>query len=362
MIQHFFYTICLFCITACSHKEPEPEAPSSFPVKVAIAEKKDIPLFIESLGHVESIQKVHLRSRIEGELTGVFFEQGKEVKQGTLLFTIDSKPYEAALKSAQATLAQNKANCILAEEKVKRYKILTKDEYYSQIDYETLQANFSSLSAAVEQSQAEVDKAAIQLNYCWIYAPIDGMMGILQIDSGNLIRADGSEALVTLNQMAPIYVTFSLPEFHLPQIQKARQNKDIKVLAAYEDFKQELFEGELYMLNNAVDEETGMIKLRALFDNANRELWPGQFVRVRLILSKLTNAVVIPSAAIQFTPSGPIAFVVLENNTVEQRNLKLGQREEDFVIVLEGIQAGETIVLEGQMHLFPGASINRVFE
>lgn len=354
--------LSLLFITGCSHKKITPPAPVSFPVKVGIAEQKEAPIFIESLGHVESMTSIQIRSRIEGELTGVFFEEGQEVKSGDLLFTIDSKPYEAALKSAQGALAQNVANRILAEEKVKRYKILTKDEYYSQIDYETLQANFSSLSAAVQQSQGELDKASINLNYCWIYAPIDGMTGILNVNYGNLVRADALEALATLNQMAPIYVTFSIPEFQLPQLQRARQNQDIKVLAAYENFKQEIFEGKLQMINNAVDEQTGMIKLRAIFENTNRELWPGQFIRIRLILTTVPNAVMIPFTAVQMTPEGPIAFVVLENNTVEQRKLKLGMREDDLVIVLEGIQAKENVVLEGQMNLFSGALVHRVFQ
>lgn len=356
----FIVFISLILLFGCSHKKAPATSPPSFPVKIAIAQQKEASHFIEAMGHVESITSILIRSRIEGELTGVFFNQGREVKSGDLLFTIDSKPYEAALKSAQGTLDQNIANRILAEEKVKRYQILTKDEYYSQIDYETLQANLAAASALVQQSQGELDRAKINLDYCWIYAPIDGMMGILQVDYGNLISADSPLPLTSLNQMAPIYVTFSIPEFQLPHIQRAYQKKEIKVLAAYEDFKEETFEGNLYMLDNQVNPETGMIKLRAIFENKALELWPGQFIRTRLILSKIADAIIIPNTAVQLTPTGPIAFVLLDNNTVEQRTLKLGQREDNDVIVLDGIKAGEKIVTEGQINLVSGTHVYTV--
>lgn len=346
----------LALLAACSGEKP-PKASHTYPVRIGQALQKNAPLFLEAMGHVESITTIQIRSRIEGELTGVFFKQGQEVKRGALLFTIDSKPYEAALKQAQAGLEQAQANFILSEEKVKRYRILAKEEYYSQIDYESLQANFAANHAIVQQNKASVDQAAINLDYCWIYAPIDGMLGILNIDYGNLISVEGSTPLITLNQMAPIFVTFSVPEFQLPQIQRAYRKKELKVLAAYDDFDVEQFEGTLFMLDNMVDEKTGMIKLRATFDNDSRELWPGQFVRTRLVLSTLQNAVVIPFSAIQMTQAATIVFIVKEDMSVEERTVKLGQREGEDVIVLEGLKAGEKIVTEGQINLYSGAKV-----
>jgi len=356
-MRSFRWILCLI-LTACASKKIPPPAPA-YPVQIGTAAMKSMPLFLETLGHVESITSIQIRSRIEGELTGVFFRQGQEVKQGDLLFTIDSKPYEAALKEAQGALEQNLANLALAEEKVKRYKILAKEEYYSQIDYETLQANFASAAALVQQNQGALDNAKINLDYCWIYAPINGMLGILNIDYGNLVATpDGNtDPLILLNQMAPIYVTFSIPEFQLPQIQRAYRNQELKVMAAYDNFDEETFEGVLFMLDNRVDPHTGMIKLRATFDNEKRELWPGQFVRTRLILSTLPNAVVIPFTAVQMTLSEPIVFVVKPDLTVEQRNVKLGQREGNDVIVLEGIKGGEKIITEGQINLYSGAKV-----
>lgn len=348
----------LLLLASCS-KQLDPLPAPAYPVQIGMADVKSMPIFIEALGHVESITSIDIRSRIEGELTGVFFKQGQEVKKGDLLFTIDPKPYEAALREAQGSLEQSLANLALAEEKVKRYKILAKDEYYSQIDYETLQANFAANLALVQQNQGALDTAKINLDYCWIYAPIDGMLGVLNVDYGNLIAApDGtSTPLITLNQMAPIFVTFSIPECQLPHLQRAYRKQELKVLACYDHFEKETFAGTLYMLDNQVDPQTGMIKLRAAFPNEDRALWPGQFVRTRLILSMMQSAVVIPSTAIQLTLSEPIVFVVKENNTVEQRTVKLGQREGNEIIVLEGIKGGERIVLEGQINLYNGAKI-----
>lgn len=358
ILLRFFFLAALFCVAACQKKAPPP-APLSYPVRIAEAQSKEAPIFLEALGHVDSITTIEIRSRIEGELTGIYFTQGQEVKKDDLLFTIDPRPYEAALKEAQANLEESLAILALAEEKVKRYRILAKDEYYSQIDYETLQSNFAAASAVVKQNQAQVDNALINLNYCWIYAPIDGMTGILQIDYGNLVGAAGqpSEPLILLNQMTPIFVTFSIPEFQLPQVQKCDRKKTLRVLAAYEDFTEDVFEGKLFMLDNTVDPATGMIKLRGLFENECRELWPGQFIRIRLVLHTIPDAVLIPYAAIQLTQTGPIVFVVKEDFTVEQRTVQLGQREDDQIIILNGIKAGEKIAVEGQLNLYPGVKV-----
>ena len=349
--------VILLLLAASCAKKKEPPPPPSFPVQVTKVQQKDTPIYIEALGHVDPIVSIDLRSRIEGNLTGVYFQQGQEVKRDDLLFTIDPKPYEAALKQAQATLEQYRANLALSQEKVKRYQTLAREEFYSQIDYETLQADYAANLALVEAAQAQVDSALINLDYCWIYAPIDGMMGILEVDYGNLVGNDQQQKLATLNQMSPIYVTFSIPEIRLPEIQKYRRLAPLKTLVAYEHFKEEVFEGTLEIVNNQVDPNTGMIQLRAVFANDCRELWPGQFVRTRLILCTQPSAIVIPYTCVQMTLSGPVAFVIQENMTVERRPLKLGQRQDDQIIVLEGLRAEETIVMEGQINLSPGVKV-----
>lgn len=349
------WILILLLVSGCHKKAMKPVTPI-YPVKAVVAAQKEAPIFIEALGHVDSITAVNIKSRIEGELTGVYFTQGQEVKKNDLLFTIDPRPYEAALKEAQGALEQNLANLALAAEKVKRYRTLVKDEYYSQMDYETLQANLAATAALVEQNRAQVDTAKINLNYCWIYAPIDGMMGILQVDQGNLVANDGT-TLSTLNQMTPIYVTFSIPEYQLSQVLKYQSKGQLKVLAAHEDFSQDAFEGKLFMLNNAVDPNTGMITLRAQFENGDLQLWPGQFIRTRLVLYTMPDAVSIPYTALQLTQSGPVVFVIKEDHTVEQRPVTLGQREDQNVLILKGVQVGEKLVLEGQLNLFSGARV-----
>jgi membrane fusion protein, multidrug efflux system len=345
----------LLVLAACHKPKVEPPTPT-YPVSVSVAEQKEAAIFLEALGHVEAITSVQIRSRVEGELTGVYFTQGQEVKKGDLLFTIDSRPYEASFKQAKATFEQNAAALALAEEKVKRYRLLAKEEYYSQMDFETLQANFASAKALVAQNEAQVEKALLDLNYCKIYAPIDGLTGALQIDQGNLIT-DAGDPLVTVNQMSPIYVTFSLPEFQLSQVQKHRGQNSLKLLATFDDFTQDPFVGELFMIDNAIDSKTGMIQMKGLFNNEKKALWPGQFIRVRLILYSIPSAVVIPYAAIQLTQKEPIVFVLKEDNTVSQRRVKLGQREDDQIVILEGVKVGEKIVTEGQLNLSEGVKV-----
>ena len=291
-------------LSSCHGKKPAIPSTPVYPIQITEAATRDVPIFIEALGHVDSITSINIFSRVEGELTGIYFKQGQEVKKGDLLFTIDPKLYQASLKQAQGALEQSLANLTLSEEKVKRYRLLAKDEYYSQIDYESLQADMAANLALVKENQGQVDGASINLDYCWIYAPIDGMTGILQIDYGNLI-----------------------------------------------------FEGCLYMLDNTVDAKTGMISLRAIFENKNRELWPGQFIRNRIILQTMKDAVVIPYTAIQITQKGPIVFALKADMTVEQRSVKLGQRMDEQVIVLEGVKGGERIVLEGQINLRNGSKV-----
>ena len=349
------YLLCLLLFAGCSKEKAAPQAPV-FPVRVTTVTEQAVPIYLEALGHVDPIVSIEIKSRIEGELTGIFFKQGQEVKQNDLLFTIDPKPYEAALAEARGTLDEQKARLAIAQEKVKRYKVLTQEEYYSQIDYESLQADFAATQGLVEQATGSVQSAEINLNYCKIYAPINGLMGILQVDYGNLVT-NGGQTLVVLNQIAPIYVTFSVPEVDLGKIQKYRRCAALKTVAAYENFNEETFDGTLDIVDNQVDPKTGMIKLRATFTNANRELWPGQFIRTRLVLTTEPNAKVIPATAVQLTLHGPVGFVVKPDGTVEERPLKLGPRQDDVYLVAEGLKTGETIVTEGQINLSTGSKV-----
>jgi multidrug efflux system membrane fusion protein len=347
------YALALSLLFLACSRAKTAAAPPPVPVRAAVATFEEVPLFIDAIGHVESIIQVEIRSRVEGELMEVYFQEGQEVRRGDLLFTIDPRPYQIAVKQAEATLEENLARLALAAEKVKRYAKLTLDEYYSQIDYETLQTQFASLTALVEQNRASLDNAKLNLEYCWIYAPSDGLTGILQIDQGNLVSADGPSALVTVNQMAPIYVTFSVPEKRLPEIRAA--GTSLTTLVAFDSFDQPI-KGFMQMIDNQVDKKTGMVKIRSIFDNLDRSLWPNQFMRTRLI-TQIVPAILVPYTSIQMTQTGPILYVIAPDQTVKVRPVKLGQREDDRVIITNGLEKGERVVTEGQLNLYEGAKV-----
>ncbi|HLB52946.1 MAG TPA: efflux RND transporter periplasmic adaptor subunit [Chlamydiales bacterium] len=349
-----FFLLLFF--SSCQ-KLPEQKEEHAFPVQIGLVTTCKAPIFLEALGHVEPITTIEIRSRIEGAITKIAVQEGSEVKKGDLLFQIDPKPYEAILRQARAQLEENLANLALAEEKLRRYRILAKEEYYSQIDYETLQANYVATAALVEQTRATVERAEINLDYCTISAPIEGRLGILNVTYGNLVSApDGiSGPLILLNQMDPIYVTFSIPEYQLPKIQK--KEAQLQVIASFEDFVSSRFAGKLFMLDNQVGPATGMIRLKAIFENGKRSLWPGQFIRTRVILEEIENALLIPFSAVQMTLTEPIVFVVNEEARVEQRTVLLGQREGTQIMVLKGLKPNEKIVLDGQINLYNGAKV-----
>lgn len=350
------FTLLLFSFSSCSKKQTP--APHAFPVNAAKVIKKDAPLYIDTIGHVEPIITVKIKSRVKGQITGVYFKEGDVVKKGDLLFSIDPLLFQANLDKNKAILLENLASLKIAEEKVRRYTVLTKEEYFSQLDFDQLKSDAERLSAVIKENQADIDSAEINLDYCWIYSPLNGRTGILKIDLGNWVKDDESQTLVTVNQMSPIYVTFSIPENELARLQKFRPKGEVKVRVSFDSLAKDYVEGDLEMLDNTVDEKTGMIALRATFANKTEELWPGQFVRTRLILTISKDALIIPYQAIDITTTGTFVFVVKEDKTVEMRSVKLGQREDEDVIVLEGLKEGETVVTEGLLNLYPGALVN----
>ena len=352
-------TLLLFILLSVScHKKKKQQPVPIFPVNVQEVQAKNSPIFIETVGHVDSIKAVKIKSRVEGELNGVYFEEGDYVKKGDLLFTIDPRPFEAKLKEAEGVLEENIANLALAEDKVVRNRPLVKEEYISEVDFEQLTTTVETTKAIIKQNEGQLQEAALNLEYCWIYSPINGKTGILQIDYGNLIKPNDDNPIITINQIEPIYVTFSIPEVHFPSIMKYHSEADpLKVWVTYDDFLEGHVEGCLELIDNEVDIKTGQIKLRGIFDNLDHHLWPGIFMRTRLILTWMDNAIVIPFQAVLITQSGPVVYVLKEGNTVEKRNVKLGQREDDNIIVLEGVHENEKIVTDGQVNLSPGATV-----
>lgn len=340
--------------SSCSKKKPEP--PRNVPVAVATVMQKDVPLQIRTIGNVETINAVSIKALVGGEIFGVYFKEGQGVRKGEILFKIDPRPYEAALKQAEANLARDEAQAKNAEEDAKRYAVLVQKDFVPKSQSDQFRANADALAALVIADKAQVANSRLQLEYCTIRSPIDGRVGSILVNVGNVVKANDI-TLATINQMVPIYVTFSVPEQNLAGIKKYMKTGRLKVKAVIPGDEQHSEEGVLTFINNTVDTTTGTIQLKGRFENRNRRLWPGQFVDVALTLTTLPNAVVVPGPAVQTGQQGQYVFVVKSDHTVEQRPVTVSGMYDNEAIVTKGVQAGETVVTDGQLQLFPGAKV-----
>jgi len=350
-----FSIICAL-MTSCHKKEMKKPAPS-LPVQTVLSQQKDVYAHIDTIGHVDPIISVDVRSRVEGELVQVHFKEGQEVKKDDLLFTIDPRPFEIKLKETTATLARNEANLKQASDKLTRYTPLLKDEYISQLDYDQLLTDVAVLQATVRENAAMVDAAKLQLEYCYIYSPLEGKTGILKVDQGNMIAPNAQEPLISIHQLQPIYVRFSVPEKDLTEIQKYKKDNELTVLTAFDKFDENAFVGRLIQIDNQVNMKTAQVQLRALYDNESKYLWPGKFVRVRVLLYPIPKAIVIPYQAVEMTSEGPVVFVVTPDDTVTLQKVKLGQRMDENIVIEQGITASTRIVVKGQLNLSNGVSV-----
>jgi membrane fusion protein, multidrug efflux system len=321
------------------------------PVLVATATQKTMPLQIRAVGNVEAYSTVAVKSQVTGVLTQAHFKEGDNVKKGQLLFTIDPRPFEAALKQAEANLARDTAQLQNSREQARRYAELVKKEYVSKEQYDQIRANADAAEAVVQADQAGVENAKVQLSYCYIFSPIDGQVGTLLVNEGNLVRVNDGTPLVVINQVAPIFVTFSVPEQNLPDIRRHITTGSLKVGARFQSDEGRSEQGNLAFIDNAVDRTTGTIKLKAEFKNTDKRLWPGQFINVALTLTTESDAVVVPAEAIQVGPEGQHVFVVKSDNSVEVRPVVVARTDEGEAVIAQGLQAGEQIVREGQFLL-----------
>jgi membrane fusion protein, multidrug efflux system len=344
----------VFFVAACGKKEkPKPRVP----IKAAIASQKTIPVQVRVIGNVEAYSTVSIKAQINGMLEKVLFVEGQDVKRGQLLFTIDPRPFDAALRQAKAALARDIAQERFARVQARRYGELLRDGILTQDQYDQLRANAESLGEAVRADRASVDNAAIQVSYCYIRAPIDGRTGNLQVKQGNLVKANDLPVLVTINKINPIYVTFSVPEKELAEIRKFMVRGTLKVEAIIPNQTGPAETGVLSFVDNAVDTATGTIKIKGTFANEGRRLWPGQFVNVVLTLTSLPNAVVVPTQAVQAGQQGQYVFLVKADRTVESRPVITGEVFNGETVVERGIRPGETVVTDGHLQLVPGARV-----
>jgi multidrug efflux system membrane fusion protein len=327
------------------------------PVVAGTVMKKDVPIYLDGLGTVQAFNTVTVRSRVDGQLQKVAFEEGAEVKAGDLLAKIDPAPFQTQVSQAEGKKAQDEAQLANARLELKRDEALIKDKILSQDVYDTQKALVQQYEAAVQSDQAAIESAKVQLAYTTISAPIDGRAGIRMVDQGNIIRGSDSNGLVVLTQLKPISVMFTLPEQNLRVIQKNRTTNGMAVVAVDRDNKTELDHGTLTVIDNQIDSGTGTIRLKATFPNANLHLWPGQFVNARLLLNVRKNAPVVPASVVQRGPEGAYAFVIKEDETVEMRPIKVGQIEQDMALIEDGLEPGEKVVVDGQYKLQRGSKV-----
>lgn len=338
----------------------EGNSPWDGPVPVRLTEvgSGDFHIELKALGTVTALNTVNVRSRVDGELVKVFFEEGQLVKAGDLLAQIDPRPYQVALQQAEGTLAQNQAQLKNAEIDLARYQGLYAEDSIARQTLDTQQALVGQYRGTVKSNQAAVAEARLNLDFTRIRAPISGRLGLRQVDLGNLVRSSDTTPLVVITQVEPIAVNFTLPEKDLPPVlARVRDNQKLRVEAWDRGEQQRLAEGELHSLDNQIDVATGTVKLKARFTNAGEQLFPNQFVNVRLRVETRQQATLIPSAAVQFGARGTFVFVLGEGDKVQIRDVRIAASDGATSLVEEGVKVGERLVLEGIDKLKDGSQV-----
>ena len=339
-----------------STKATAKASPESIPIVVASVQRKTVPISVEGIGTVEAIASVAVKSRIEGQIVKVAFADGDEVKPGQLLFEIDRRPALAQLRQAEAKLASDLALLARARAQDARYQDLLQQRFISADGYQQYKTGLESALANVEASRAAVDSARLQLEYCTIRSPIVGRAGRIMIQKGNLVKANDGNPLVVINQLQPIFVSFSVPEQYLGQIREASRAA-VSIAARDADGKVVHTAGTLAFVDNAVDAATGTIRLRASVANDDAALWPGQFVLAVLALGEQADALVIPAAAVQTGPKGSYVFVVDAEAKAQLRDVVVADSAGDQALIADGLVAGDKVVVDGQSRLLPGAPV-----
>jgi multidrug efflux system membrane fusion protein len=362
-----FFLTGLVILAACSGG-PAAEEPKAklkerpaVPVTVAVVLSKDVPVQVSAIGNVEAYSTVAVKSRVGGELVGVHFQEGHEVKEGDLLFTIDKAPYEVALREAQARLEKDQALARKAQDDVRRNMPLAEKDFVSRQAYEQYKSSAEAAEAQVKADIAAIDNLGLQLSYCSIRSPISGRTGSLLVQRGNLVKAnDDNKSLVTIHQIQPIYVTFAVPEKYLGEVNRAMKETRplVQVYTGGDAVKTDPLAGTLSFVNNTVDVSTATIRLKASFQNKDRRLWPGQTVTAVLTLGIQPKAVIVPSQAIQSSQAGSYAFVVKQDSTAEMRPVIVARNTNGEAVIEEGLSPGETVVTDGQLSLTPGTRVN----
>jgi multidrug efflux system membrane fusion protein len=328
------------------------------PVTMAPAMRRDVPIFLQGLGTVASSNTIAVHSQVDGKLQSVNFVEGQEVHKGDALAVIDPRTFQAALDQAVAKKAQDQAQLTGALKDLERFKTLVLKNAETQQNVDSQQAKVDQLKAAIDADQAAIASAQTQLSYTTITAPIDGRVGFRQVDAGNIIHANDSNPLTVLTQIRPVVATFTLPQRNLSEVRAAMLRGPVGVHAFDQDNNHELAAGELMLIDNQIDQTTSTIRLKANFANTDEQLWPGEFVRVRVAVDTQKGAVTVPPVALQRGPQGLYAWVIKTDNTVEQRPLEATPVNDEVAIVTKGLAPDERVVVNGQYRLQAGSRVD----
>ena len=333
------------------------KGPPPVPVTVAPATKETVPVRLTAIGNVDAYATVALKARVDGQIIEVNFKEGAPVRKGEVLFRIDPRPFQAALRQAEANALRDAAARDQAISQEKRYQELLQKNFISKEAYAQIRTNAETAAAVAKASRAALENARLSLEYCTIASPLDGFVGKILLQAGNLVKANDVNPLVVINQVRPIYVNFAVPEQTLAEVRKYMAEGPLEAEVLRPDPNQSHPKGRLIFVDNAVDQTTGTIRLRAQFDNEDATLWPGQFVNVRLRLYEQPDAILVPSQAVQTGPDGQYVYVIGDDMTAEFRRITVQRTEGERAIVAQGLAAGERVVTRGQLRLGPKVKV-----
>jgi multidrug efflux system membrane fusion protein len=331
-------------------------------VDVAPAKRADVPVYLDGLGTIQAFNTVTVTARVDGELQKIAFEEGRTVKKGDLLAQIDPRPFQAALGLALAAKAKDEAQLQSAKADLERYETLAPENLASKQILDAQRATVAGLEAQIKGDQASIDNARTQLQYTTITSPIQGRTGIRRVDVGNNVRATDTNGIVVVTQLQPISLIFTLPEDALGVVGSALSAGTVTVQAMSRDGSAKLDQGTVTLIDNQIDQNTGTIRLKAVFPNPQNKLWPGQYIDARVLLRTDKGAMTIPSTAVQRGPDGMFTYVVRSDSTVEMRPLKVGEESGSVMVVQNGINEGERVVTSNQYRLQPGAHVKVAHE
>lgn len=349
--------LALLMVAGIAGQQAYAQAPAAVPVTTAHAKRMDFPVYLRGLGQVQAVNAVLVRARVDGALMQVPVTEGQTVKQGDLIAVIDPRPFKAALDQVEAKRAQDQALLANAKLDQARYATLARQDFASRQQVDTQLALVNQYTAALAGDEAAIEMAKLNLGFCYIASPIQGRVGLRQVDPGNLIHATDATGIVSITQVQPIAATFTLPQDALPRINEAMAAGTLAVQAYASDDKTLLDRGSLLTPDNAIDPNTGTIKLKALFPNLANKLWPGQFVNARLLVDTRANALTVPSRAIQHGPDGLYVYLVNPDTTVARQPVEVSNDDGSVAVIVNGLADPAVVVTDGQSRLQVGTRV-----